>query len=125
MSKKKEYKDVKTFTVKRSEWLRGFNINSCLLNEDGKMCCLGFYARACGLRKQDILDMSDPEQCTSVKNKKWNTFLIDDDDGSDDNSQYCWELMEANDDKNLSDKKREKKLTSTFKKAGVKVEFVD
>lgn len=42
-------KEVKSFTIDRAKWGKG----ACL-NEDGTMCCLGFYAKACGLTNSDI-----------------------------------------------------------------------
>lgn len=135
MSKKKEYKDVKTFVVKRSEWLRGTSVDSCLLDKEDKMCCLGFYAQSCGLRKQDIRGISSPQECIAQNNKKWDTFLLKEskdpwsygmpDSIGFDDSKQCVELMKINDSENISDKEREKELTSLFNKAGIKVKFVD
>lgn len=41
-------KNVKKFTVKRSNWYRGQSGNSYLLNNKGKMCCVGFLALEAG-----------------------------------------------------------------------------
>lgn len=60
--KKEKKKEVKSFTVKRSKWLRGEGHgNSYLLRpNDGKMCCLGFLGIACGAEKEDIFDNENP-----------------------------------------------------------------
>lgn len=42
--------------IDRSKWVRGPNGHSCLLNDDGKMCCLGFLALADGMLPEEILD---------------------------------------------------------------------
>jgi hypothetical protein len=42
-------KDVKSFVINRKKWGK-FE----LLNGEGKMCCLGFYGRACGATKDDM-----------------------------------------------------------------------
>lgn len=80
--KRKEYKDVKKFTVKRSEWYRGKGPqDSLLLNEDKQKCCLGFYGIACGLRSQDIRGISAPAGVIDEHNKLWKSFLITGSDG--------------------------------------------
>jgi hypothetical protein len=131
MSKKKVYKDVKSFTVKRSDWGRGnTGLNSVLYNTDnGKLCCLGFYALSCGLRKQDIKDASSPSYLVNNTYKLWETKLVRD---TTINPRYlnsvdvfaCENLMRTNDSELLSDKQRETQLTKQFAKLGIKVKFI-
>lgn len=123
-------KDVRKFTVKRSKWLRGNGGVSQLLNNEGKMCCLGFYGRECGLRPQDIRDQATPSDVDDTRDEKiWNTFLIKDDTintlNSPRDSKAAVKLMRINDSKALSDEKREEKLTAEFLKWGIKVKFVE
>jgi hypothetical protein len=64
----KKYKDVKKFVVKRNKWLRGNTDDSTLLDSRGRMCCLGFYSRACGLPKKMIADESAPANAVNNNN---------------------------------------------------------
>lgn len=138
MSKKKEELpgDVKKFTVKRKRWLRGKGSDeSRLLTNSNKMCCLGFYARACGLSTKQIKDQSSPENAAFIytysdddyyaspeKDKVWKTKLINK-YGRD--TATCSSLMETNDDEDMKDSVREKKIKSLFKKLGITVKFED
>lgn len=121
---KKIYKDVKKFVIDRSKWLRGQgSINSYLLDNEGKMCCLGFYAQECGLRPQDIKNVAEPITVVVSKKKDWNSFLIAT-DGAVDNSPDTWKLMEINDDPKLDDKVREKFIKDRFAEHDIKVKFI-
>lgn len=127
--KRKEYKDVKKFTIKRSEWYRGKGSDdSRLLNEDKQKCCLGFYSLSCGLRSQDIRDMASPYDVIEEHNKLWKSFLITEPDESNEldwNSRDANQLMSINDDEKTSDAHKEKKIITMFKKHGIAVKFVD
>ena len=133
--------DIKEFTVNRKKWHRGKGCDtSCLLNPtSGKMCCLGFYALQSGLSKKNIEKMPTPNavrqrlngedvyssmsfDCISEPAKpiKWKTKLI----SGKSNSATCGHLMEVNDNKDISDEVREKKITSLFKRIGIAVKFV-
>lgn len=121
--KRKEYKDVKKFTIKRSEWYRGKAQDSLLLNEDKQKCCLGFYGLSCGLRPRDIIGISAPAGVIDEHSKLWKTFLITESDGF--NSYDADQLMLINDDEKTSDAHKEKKITALFKKQSITVKFVD
>jgi hypothetical protein len=54
---------VTSFVIDRERWLNGDNPErgrSVLRAESGAMCCLGFYAEACGLTPEQLDDVSDP-----------------------------------------------------------------
>lgn len=44
-------KNVKSFTISRAKWGVGG-----LLMPNGKMCCLGFLAKACGRENKDLYE---------------------------------------------------------------------
>lgn len=47
---------VKELTIDRSLWYRGQGGDSSKLERtDGRRCCIGFYALACGLTRKEIL----------------------------------------------------------------------
>lgn len=135
-----EYKDIKEFVIKRSEWSRGTQ-EGLLLNNYGKKCCLGFYAEACGIPAEEIIDIATPQDLvygTDVaesNNLKWDTFLIDKkkvspspyDRWSQNNSSSCCAMMETNDllTRAITESEREEQLIKLFADQGVKVTFVD
>lgn len=50
-----EIRKPKEFTIDRRKWLRGKGKEfSKLLRSNGEMCCVGFYAKACGLSDNAI-----------------------------------------------------------------------
>lgn len=129
--------DVKKFVVDRETWYRGKgSYHSCLLNKSNKMCCLGFYALACGLDKNVIRDITSPMAAVNLSNGKysedihgqevkrksskiWKTKLVP----KKDNSAICRKLMIINDNKLITDEKREVKITRLFEKIGIQVKF--
>lgn len=132
MSKKKIYKDVKKFTIKRSKWSRApsmlnapGNWENSLLNPDGTKCCLGFYADSCGLQSKDIKCVSSPMQVINIQNKNWDTFLTENlGNEYEYNAKDCVELIDINDDPTTTDKFKEKQIAKIFEKHGVKVKFI-
>lgn len=121
---KKVLGDVKSFVVDCKTWYRGRGSNSsCMLNTNGKSCCLGFYARQCGVENKLMRKKATPLDV--VRNTRdiqvqWDTKLIK----HNKNSITCERLMETNDSRDLTEPEREKKLTALFKKNGIKVKFV-
>lgn len=129
--KNKVAEDVKKFTVNRKRWFRGKgDTKSALLTPSDKMCCLGFYARSCGLPKSQILNILSPMEVhfqtetddygvAVGKNKNWHTKLVK----NGVNTKTCQQLMVVNDNEELEDKKRESKIKALFKTIGITVKF--
>lgn len=109
----------KTLTISRKKWLRGSG-EGVLLQTGGerKMCCLGFLTRACGLKglggKMMPADLR--VKIPGLVSYKISTGCA--------NSGLGNKLAEINDDTNLTEKEREKRIREGFKKLGVKVKFV-
>ena len=131
--------DVKSFVVDRETWYRGKGAGkSCLLNTNGKLCCLGFYARSCGVEDRLMRNIGDPNNLVEMldgektifdikvnhvnrkANVLWETKLVH----NKKNSDICNKLMTVNDSETFDTFEREKKLTALFKKIGIKVKFV-
>jgi hypothetical protein len=122
---KKVYKDVDSFVVERSKWLRG-SPNGCLLNNEGKMCCLGFYARACGFEPEDIRNVNSPFTLVYQDQFNWDTkLLVSDPHFGRTSSESCKDAITTNDSEEIADPEREADLTDTFNQMGVTVTFVD
>lgn len=109
----------KTFTIDRSKWVRGGeNGASRLLNYAYFMCCMGFYARACGVPTTDLLGRSYPDEvecgCVpGIVTKK----------GGKSMKAIGWDLAAYNDNSALSEASRELKVRACFKRIGVTVKF--
>lgn len=50
------FKKPTQFTIKRSRWGRGTGNGSLLKPSNGLLCCLGFYALACGATESQIVN---------------------------------------------------------------------
>ena len=104
------------FTVKRSEWLRGGE-NGVLFHCDTKQrCCLGFLAK-------EVYGFDDDQM--GMIGHISELF-----EGTDQEEFESWEgdevdVIKANDNREISDSEREKKLTSIFSDIGFEVKFVD
>lgn len=110
---------MKKLVVDRKTWLRGEGPrNSRLLREeDQTMCCLGFYAIACGLSSDDITDAADPPDCLSTwpDEARW---LF----SGPRVSGVCAHLIHQNDSR-MDETKRERIIAAIFADNGVEVEF--
>lgn len=114
------------FTVDRKTWIRGESSwddakatnESMLLNQKlGKMCCLGFLAKACGSNDSDIRNIGIPEAAPCVVWPPWVLFM-----GY--NSLATEHLIKLNDDVDIGDDERERRIKEEFAAHGDEVEFV-
>lgn len=100
--------------VKRSKWYRGKGSeDSYLLLRGGKMCCIGFLARAFGCTRKDILLKNVIEYVPSQES--WSLT-------HDRTLSKCYDI---NDDDTITEAKRERELKALGKKMGVQFTFVD
>ena len=124
-------KKPEVFTIDRSKWVQGGsefrNILGApkLLNEEGNMCCLGFYSKACGVPDKELAHQSLPAQLDVrvpylTTKESW---------GEINNSDLAEKLAAVNDHDSdagwgaLTLKKKEKLIRENFKKIDVKVRF--
>lgn len=106
----------------RSKWLRGERPSYLLRQRDRKMCCLGFLGLACGLTKENILNVKIPVRPILGKSI-WPKGIFD---GIYDTlSSIAKGLVLVNDDITINDSTREKKIKELFSKIDVEAEFVD
>lgn len=132
--------------IDRSMWLRGEGSDKSKLLRgcDGKMCCLGFYAKALGYKDQDIFEEAEPEdtidRSSAEPQSKWpewavkvepdKEYLEDPEAYEEPEPEVCQtniigSLMAYNDDHGLEESSREYHVGSIFRRHGVEVEFVD
>lgn len=99
-------KRVTEFTIDRATWRRGGGRSNpgLLLDMEGRKCCLGFYAMACGADEEDIRNKG------VIGGVTWKNVV-----------QY--EIARVNDNDELSDVVREKLVTEYFAAQGITVRF--
>ena len=119
------------FVVKRSMWYRGHGTNgSKLLRDDGKKCCVGFLAEACGLESSQIIDkgtlikvdaVADLPNEHPVHDFAWklSTSVFTND------SRSLMSIYEVNDWEGAKPKVRERYLRILFRALGIKIRFED
>lgn len=118
------------FTINRENWATGSNGYSCdnhLLNEDGTMCCLGFFCnRVARIKKENLLNVYDPQSLNKdFLNKKSLSGLVKIYEyRKNENTSICDSLMTVNDSKEIGLKEREKEVSRLFKELGYKVNFI-
>lgn len=122
--------------IDRKKWVNGSNRSSksfgtsMLLNGKNKMCCLGFLGQACGLDDADMLGVGTPagisdDKVSLVKGTYFRKlFTVEKNTRHKFQTNVCYDLVNTNDDNNISNKERESKLKVLFKKIGVNVSFV-
>jgi len=124
-------------TIRRRHWLRGNKdsqgneADSVMRNENGHMCCLGFYALAKRFTVKEILYKSMPStvaRANPTKAYKLGSLVRQGFNKADyDDSVDCEIFAETNDlvgEDIFAEKQREKGLTRLFKEIGCAVTFV-
>ncbi len=123
MSKNSDQKVVK---ISRKRWCRGGKTTAALRTESGQSCCLGFVARAYGLKTPvghgQFSDLANDEQDCSALPKKLRPLSYG---GYYQDSELHDELVETNDDSDLKAAEREQKIAKLLSKAGIRAIFVD
>jgi hypothetical protein len=120
---------MKQLVIDRSRWLRGNPDDSCLLDRNGKMCCLGFYLKSCGAADVELLEAGSPACLTHhPRPAKWLVVNVARDDlheATQLDSNRCTALMQVNDSVEWTDENREREIAHLFHRQGIEVEFVD
>jgi len=110
--------------IDRKRWLRGGGNDSCLLDGEGRMCCLGFYGIALGFSGEEILEKPEPNNLNESDgfiDRRWPEWLVD---RRRYNTKDCVLLMRTNDNKDLSDGEREDQIREIFMRNGIEVSYV-
>jgi hypothetical protein len=118
------------FTIDRSKWACGPNgstsvLGNLLRDDDGRMCCLGFYAIACGATEKEILGRGDYEDSTIGPSTiaKLPTDLVKPlPEDTVVSSTVHDKLIRANDAKTTR-ARREARIKKLFKSIGVTLRF--
>ena len=108
------------FTVDRKTWWRGKGgAGSRLMRpEDGKKCCIGFFAhQICGLKKDEL------EECPYLPTEAQIKLGLHADPFS--STIASQSIYRTNDEIDMSDEIREEKLTKLFAQHGYAVRFIN
>jgi hypothetical protein len=134
--------ELLNLVIDRAKWGRGDSDGMLLNPETGKMCCLGFLARECGLAARTIESQGVPSSLATWRDDEmiphkvrrhqdvWNAVQSKIKPrlpfkGADAKSEDMEDLLAAiNDTAALTTARRERLLTKEFAKVGVKVTFV-
>lgn len=107
-------------TIRRKKWLRGTK-TSVLRNENGSMCCLGFYARKCNIPASKLVGLGEPFELVEMGLKALPGLF----DKFGASTKLCTQLISENDERGIELGERENRIKSLFKKIGVNVKFTD
>lgn len=113
----------KELVIDCDKWCRGGKGGSysALLNPQGYMCCLGFYAKACGLTDNQIRYIVDPGALYVGSQFRLPDMLNDTAVNENTAALIC-----ANDDGHMTpDSERRKNITKLFKNIDVDVTFIN
>lgn len=120
-----ELRKPKKFTVERSRWLRGEGpmMSYLLRRGDQKMCCVGFYALACGVGEVDIEGMRGFDELQGVDQWLFMGPVVKPDESDNGAAELVYRPNDAK--YGLNEEEREAKIKEGFATIGVEVEFVD
>jgi hypothetical protein len=118
---------MKQVTISRKRWCRGGKTDASLKTPSGQSCCLGFVARAYGLKTPEgsgqFSDLADDQSVTCLPKSLRPTRL---------GSLYPYsdtplhdKLVNTNDDSVIKPAEREATIKTLLAQAGIKVIFKD
>jgi hypothetical protein len=118
----KKLKKIKTLIISRKKWSRrtkeDCGAETMLLDLSGKMCCLGFALRECGVPKNDIFMAGDPA-ALKIKVPDFSERSISMDEII--NSTLSDSAILINDNPLIPDEDKEKQLIEIFGESGIKL----
>jgi len=115
-------------TIDRKRWLRGEGADNSFLRriEDGKMCCIGFLGKACGIPDAHLEGRGQLDQLLRDwprHKKRLSHYVQDIGDGVFRDSSLLVDAYDINDDPDLTERTRESKVVEILKRVDVEVVF--
>lgn len=137
---------MKKLTIERAKWANPSlaHGNSCLINHEGAMCCLGFAILACGVPAADLRGAGTPEDIESIQHDPMSDetgvdlflnwvpdYAYEDDEAAgiqwkqyvSTNTELTRRAIEINDSCTMTLAEREEALASWFAEYGVELVF--
>ena len=122
---------VTSFVIDRLTWHRGSD-GASLLTDQGKRCCLGFFAKACEVSDSEQLNTADPGELNAASKKTLRDaggdFLFMQDEYCERQSKATDDLVFENDSSDVDayyGSVREQRITRIFAGNGVTVIFIN
>ena len=112
------------YTVDRKTWLRGEGSHKSYLLRacDGKMCCLGHVALQCGFTSEEITAVDCPGALRSpAAMEKWPAWFFN---SIGNQANEMTDAMATNDEQDLPEGERERRIAEIFAEHGDVLEFV-
>lgn len=108
--------------INRNRWIRGEGgrVSYLYRSSDKKMCCLGFYCLAIGIKIDQMRDIRSPYELARSSRRAAEIVPLWLSERFSEDTQA---LIEANDDEELPDAEKEILIKDIFAQHGVKVEF--
>jgi hypothetical protein len=129
------------FIIDRSQWRTGADSNYAtgkgdtnLVNEQGFMCCLGFYCLQAGVAQPAITGVGLPEDLDTEVIKAYNNtdlalLIREEENYYGDiiirNSKLADNAVDINDSTDYSPQVKEEKLKALFNENGIEIEFIN
>lgn len=122
---------MRKLVIDRQKWYRGNQNNDPTCGEgskllrrtDGKMCCLGFDAVACGIDSRTIEGVGFLDHFT-IACENFKKLLPHHFDKYGARSQFVAEAAAINDDRGIPDENKEARLKTLFAEQNIELEFV-
>lgn len=117
--------EITELTIYEDDWLRGKGSgNSALFTGAGTQCCLGQYLEACGVPRQEMLNIGTVAGFfDKTQLPKFLAWLTERSTTYHFNSAEGVNLMTANDDIELTEEERKPVVAAAFGAHGVHVTF--
>lgn len=142
MKDQKPAKMVKSFVISRKKWLRGNGEGELRRKSDGRQCCVGIFASACGIPKETLnskgtlndigefwADAGLPQELCSPSSSITDLYAINDEIAKEAFEFEKFESAGVSTDfskfKARFERQREKRIRDGFKELGVRVRFTD
>lgn len=111
------------YVIDRSKWRCGGKTNddhgdTCLLNDQGRMCCLGQVLKQDGVADGLLLHRGMPANAFGLKAKQEHWTLADTQDGAHKNARIAEVMAETNDRPKISQTERERELKKLAEQVG-------
>lgn len=120
--------------IDRSKWRTGGSSeiktgqgHTELLNEEGYMCCLGFFCISRKIEKNSIISIPEPEMLLHANDGKKIPELVKIMNDEEDylvSTFFCARAMEINDSHIILIEEKEEMIKELFKEKNIEVEFI-
>lgn len=95
---------------------------TAMLNEEGCMCCLGQFAKGCGVTDKQLLNFGTPETVSKTINNRYDTSFINE---HNENTPLALNLIRINDAFDTTPKQKVEKIKELLEEYGHALEVIN